>query len=467
MTKPLSNAELREVLGAPGSGELHDHPNPRALLLSEATIHRDALNALVNAADQRDNGEMLASESREFAGHKSSLDLIAAYQAELADSPQLRAGRAMKAAGLKGAYVGREQQTYSPEARHGYFHDLASATLRGDLEARQRLEQHGRQVENGVEYRDLNRTDGTGGAFVPPLWLMDQYISLARAGRVTANLVKQQPLPPGTDSLNIPKVSTGTATAIQTADNAAVQETDLADTTISAGVKTIAGQQDVAIQALEQSPISFDEIIFSDLVADLNTKVNLQVLSGSNGSGQVQGLLGTTGINTVTYTDTTPTVPELYSKLADAVQKVNTGRYLPPDSIVMHPRRWAWFLAALDTQNRPLVVPDASGPMNAVGNANVAAAEGYVGKIMGMDTYVDPSLPITNGAGTNEDAIVVMRASDLLLFESNIKTRVLPDVGSGTLTVRCQVYKYLAFTAARYPASISVVSGSGLSSPAF
>jgi hypothetical protein len=83
---------------------------------------------------------------------------------------------------------------------------------------------------------------------------MNDYIALARAGRPTANLVQNQPLPPGTDSINVPTISTGTATAVQTADNQSVQETDLADASVSAGVKTIAGQQDVAVQLLEQSP---------------------------------------------------------------------------------------------------------------------------------------------------------------------------------------------------------------------
>jgi HK97 family phage major capsid protein len=194
-------------------------------------------------------------------------------------------------------------------------------------------------------------------------------------------LVTNLPLPPGTDSINVPKISTGTTTAIQTADNQSVSETDLADTSVSAGVKTIAGQQDVAIQALEQSPVNFDQIIFADLIADYATKVDVQVLSGSNASGQVKGITGATGINTVAYTDTTPTVAELYSKLADAVQKIHTNRYLRPDVIVMHPRRWAWMLAALDSSNRPLVVPNAQGPTNAIGSFGGVLSEQVVGSI--------------------------------------------------------------------------------------
>src|SRR5204863_28221 len=75
--------------------------------------------------------------------------------------------------------------------------------------------------------------------------------------------------------------------------------------------------------------------------------------------------------------------------------------------------------------------------------------------------------PTTLGAGTNEDVVHVLRASDLLLYESGIRSRVMQEVGSGTLTVRLQIYGYLAFTAARYPASVVEVAGTGLVSPAF
>jgi hypothetical protein len=63
--------------------------------------------------------------------------------------------------------------------------------------------------------------------------------------------------------------------------------------------------------------------------------------------------------------------------------------------------------------------------------------------------------------------VIVMRAADSYLWESAIRTRVLPDVGSGTLTVRLQVYGYLAFTAERQPKSICVIGGTGLAAPTF
>jgi len=51
-----------------------------------------------------------------------------------------------------------------------------------------------------------NRTDGQGGYFVPPLWLVDEFVAYLRAGRTTANLPMQLDLPTGTDSINLPKV---------------------------------------------------------------------------------------------------------------------------------------------------------------------------------------------------------------------------------------------------------------------
>lgn len=360
-----------------------------------------------------------------------------------------------------------ERRTYEPGNGRSYFTDLAKAHILGDGESRQRLNNHAQDVATAQEYRDLTRVDGSGGYFVPPAWLVNQFVELARAGRATANLVTQQQLPAGTDSINVPTLATGTATAIQTADNAVVQETDITDGVVTAPVRTIAGQQDIAIQLLDQSPVNFDEVIFRDLLADYATKLNLQVISGSGASGQVTGIRTQTGTNAVTYTDTTPTVAELYSRIADAVNQVHTNRFLSPTAIVMHPRRWAWFLAALDTSNRPLVVPIANVPNNAMGTFTGLNADGPVGSIMGLPVYADPSIPTNLGAGANEDTIVVFRADDSILWESAPRTRALPDVGSGTLTVRLQVYGYVAFTAGRYAKSISLISGTGLTPPAF
>ena len=219
--------------------------------------------AIVQLADDEARTELNDDEQREFDALTEQIkaldeevtkrgERIAELDAE--EKRAMSAGAAFKKAQIvSAARVTSESRTYEKGNGRSYLADLALAQVKGDPEARARLDRHAIEVATEPEYRDLNRTDTTGGYFVPPAWMMSDYVALARAGRPTANLVTNQPLPAGTDSINIPKVSTGTATAIQTADNASVQETDLADATVSAGVKTIAGQQDVAFRPSSSS----------------------------------------------------------------------------------------------------------------------------------------------------------------------------------------------------------------------
>lgn len=434
--------------------------------------------AIVDLAEEETRQDLSEEEDTEFRGLTEqvkskdsdirSLDeRISELSDEIERDRQVSEGAAAVRRAQARVQVASEARTYDKGNGRSYLQDLMRAQLNldGDGQSMDRLRRHAREVQTDREYRDLDRTDGTGGYFVPPLWLVNQFIELARAGRAYANVVSSQDLPPGTDSINIPKVDSGTATGIQTADNASVQETDLSDNFINAPVRTIAGQQDVAIQLLDQSPVNFDEVIFRDLVADYATKLDLQVISGSGSSGQVTGVRNTSNI--ITITASTATVAGIYPKIADAVQRVETQRFMPPTVIVMHPRRWAFFLAALDTTDRPLVVPDAGNPRNAVATLGVVGSEQVVGQMHGLPVVTDPNLPTTLGTGTNEDVIHVLRASDLLLYESSVRTRVLPEVGSGTLTTRLQVYGYLAFTAGRYPKSVVEIGGAGLAAPSF
>jgi hypothetical protein len=99
--------------------------------------------------------------------------------------------------------------------------------------------------------------------------------------------------------------------------------------------------------------------------------------------------------------------------------------------------------------------------------ANGVVSQQVVGFMHGLPVVTDPNLPTTLGAGTNEDVIHVLRASDLWLFESSLRTRALQETRATTLTVLFQVYGYLAFTAARQPKSIVEIGGTALTPPTF
>jgi HK97 family phage major capsid protein len=452
--------------------------------LGEANKRREGLvearKAIVDVAKQekRDGDTLTADEDMEFRAltdqikeadtEIGDLDTRITELAEEEKRTQAAAAATRRAASVNAQLRVTESRTYERGSKVSYLRDLATSSIMQDAEARTRLERHAEEVRvepEYKEYRDLNRADGSGGAFVPPAWLMGQWIELARAGRPTANLFNTQPLPPGTDSINIPRVLTGTATAIQPNDNDPVQEVDLTDSSLSIPVRTIAGQQDIAIQLLDQSPINFDELVFRDLLADYATKTNLQILTGTGAAGQVMGLNAQTGATAVTITATT--VAGLYSALANATQLIYAARYAAPDVIVMHPRRWAWLVSQLDANTRPLVVPAAQGPNNAIGTFGGLGVQQVVGSIQGLPVVTDPSIPTNRGVGTNEDMVLVLKADDVVLYESGIRTRVLQETLSGTLTVRLQVYGYLAFSAGRYAASLARITGAGLVAPTF
>ena len=91
-----------------------------------------------------------------------------------------------------------------------------------------------------------------------------------------------------------------------------------------------------------------------------------------------------------------------------------------------------------------------------------------VGSLMGLPVLTDASIPITNGAGTNEDVIVVCRASDLILWEDPLMRFTFeqaPSTAPGQ--VRLAVGRFCLFHAGRYPLGISIISGTGLVTPSF
>lgn len=347
--------------------------------------------------------------------------------------------------------------------------DIAVPGRDGADEARRRLAEHADQVRHDplfLERRDLSRTDGSGGYATPPLWLEDQYVELARPHRVFANLCSRQMLPPGTDQINIPKLLSGTTVDVQTADNTPVSNTDITDTFIRAQVQTLAGQQNIALQLIDQSPINFLDIIFNDLLAAHAVKTDTQVLSGTGANGQLLGINYQPGISTVVVGSVD--APGIYKALANSIQTIHTTRYVAPTVVICHPRRFAWLTSLLDSQNRPLVVPYVQGPMNAAAVQTDVAAEGPVGTILGLPIYVDPSITTTasasaSGSGT-EDVMYCMRAQDLMLFESNLRSRVMMEPLAAHLTVMAQVYSYAAFLV-RFPASVVIIEG--LSAPTF
>lgn len=373
--------------------------------------------------------------------------------------------------------IGVEARTYrAPDQRAGdepsFLRDLFLSQVRHDPSAGARLERQAREVE--VEHPAfVQRSMGTGAVagFVPPQYLMELFADYARAARPVANLATSMPLPQRGTALTLTRVTTPTLVASQSAENTTVANQDLDDTLLSVPVVTVAGYVDVSRQSLERAEM-VEAVVLGDLAAAYNSELDRQIIAGSGAAGQHLGLLGTSGTNAITYTTASPTAAGLWPKLADALGKIQSLRYTGATALVMHPNTWAWLMSSLDTTNRPIFDPSAMAwVLNSMSTAS-AEPMSYgapVAMIMGVPVVLSGNVPTNLGAGTNETRIVAADFRDVMLFEEPNAAPMqmrFDEPLSSSLGVRLLAYGYSAFTAGRQPKGVSVISGTGLITPA-
>ena len=414
-------------------------------------------------AEETEKVDALVTESRALDAKIEKFTTQAAADAKVAEMRSSVAAVITPRVG--GTSITREARTYTPEAPVSFVKDVFNAQVRGDYAAQERLARHTR--EESIERRDVDTSNFAG--LVVPQYLVELAAPFARAGRPTADFAtSKHTLPPAGMSLEISRMTTGTSTAIQETQNTAVSETDADDTLLSIPVRTIAGQQDLSRQAIERGT-GIDTFVVADLIRSWHTTLDNQVLNGTGSNGQFKGIQNSGG-NAVTFTATTPTVALLYPKLADAIQKIQSNVFETPTHWIMHPRRLAFLLAAVDGSNRPLVVPTAGGPTNAV--ATGAGAAGYANSgysMMGLPIIADANVVTNLGAATNQDQIYCVAAPEMHLWEQPGSPFALSfdATGASSLTIKSVVYGFGAFSAERYPLAASIISGTGLVAPTF
>ena len=361
--------------------------------------------------------------------------------------------------------VTNEPNTYSEHNRSvSFFGDLYNMQYNNDIEASDRIRRH--RQEMNIEHRDGTTANYAG--LVVPQYLTQLAAELSRAGRPFADQCTSLPLPDQGMTINLSRVTTGSSAAMQAAENNAVSETDIDDTLLTVDVRTIASGQQISRQAVDRGT-GIDALIAADMMGALATVLEDQVLNGSGSSGNMLGLSNISGINSVTYTDGSPTGAELYSKIVDGIQQINSNRFAGADLIVMHPRRLAFLQAETDGNGRPLVVPTQHVPQNAMGTGPIAGYGVTGASVAGLPVVTSGKISTGAGSGGNEDVIFIVRRADCLLFEDNTQpVMVRMDQTAGlNLTVTLVAYQYACFIGGRYPASISMISGTGLVAPSF
>lgn len=414
---------------------------------SEIVAQRAAVDAEIEALRKR---------VEELEAEKRSDDAIQGLLSDV--TPAAPSGSS-----ARGQVIERENPVYRKgDTEVSYFRDLFNSRHTGDQSAIQRMA--------ASQERAVSSTAGSGGEMAPPLWLVQDFVALARAARVTADQIPTETLPGGVSSINVPKITAGSTVGVTQTQNTTITEGTVTTTSISSGVSEITGKQTVSIALLRQSGISLDSIIIGDLAAAYATKLDTQIISGANANGELRGLV--TAGTTVTYTSAAPAVVSttaansFYLKILSAQAAMSGARFMPADKIIMHPRRWAWVLGALDSSNRPLVVPN--GPaFNQVAEGSGFVSEGLAGSLLGLPVFVDPNVPTNIGVATNQDYVFVLRTADLHLWESAVETASFDATYAASNSILYRVLGFAAFIPDRHQASVQVISGTGLTAPAF
>lgn len=291
----------------------------------------------------------------------------------------------------------RDPGHYTRSSRNSFFGDM-HLSRQGDEAAARRLAEHNRALSTG--------TNGPG--LVPPHWLTEEFEQLARQGRRLADAVRRIPLGNDPRPITMPKQTVGTDAVVaeQATENTSVGSADAYDSdTTTVTPKPTAGMQIVSRQMLDMSNPAVDQLIYADLLAVYNDKLEAKVGTA---------LITAAGAATVTFASEATNwdvagVPS--DSVIDLAIAVRNARKLPGDILAMRVNRYGEFLKLKDGSGRPLIPLDTAGPQNVIGVGSVAVD----GRIAGLGVIATDAL----GSGYPE-SYLVLRASDTILFESDV-----------------------------------------------
>lgn len=315
----------------------------------------------------------------------------------------------------------RDPGHYRQDGRHGFFADLFAARSLQDGDAIRRLTEHNRALDMATE----------GPGVIPPVWMASEFAELARQQRRVAAAVRNIPLTSAAP-ISMPKQTAGTDAVVleQALENNPTTFTDAWDS----GVDTVsplatAGGQKVSRQMLDSGNPAVDALIYSDLIAAYNTKVEAKV---------VAAMVTSAGAATVTYAteaafNTALGNLAVSDDIITTATAVRSARKLPADVLVSGVTRYGSLLKMKDGSGRPLIPTDSGGPMNVIGTGSVAVD----GRIHGLGVLA------SDGITSYPESILVARASDTILFESPT-LRFRYEEPDGPEIIRLGIWAYTA-----------------------
>lgn len=356
------------------------------------------------------------------------------------------------------ARVTSEEATYHEKSSNNFLADAMAAEFGGSYDARERISRYQRE---SLETRD----SGTGNfaGLVVPQYLVDSFAGLRRAGRPILDISVNSALPAQGMTLNIGRLTTGITSFVQASENSAPTESNPDDTLLTINVNTVASMFDLSKQAVLRGT-GIENQLLGDAVRSYQTKIDALAINGSGSSGEHRGILNTSGINATTYTDASPTYAEFFPKLVKAITDISSNFFGSAKYIGMHPSFASVLLRSLDGSSRPQFTSNLGNPQNAAGSFVRPGYDLGGFQILGIPVVLDANIPTNLGAGGDETAVIVGDFDESYIFEDNSGTPLFvrfeqPD---GNVAIRTVVFGFSAYTAGKYPAAFSAITGTGM-----
>jgi HK97 family phage major capsid protein len=340
-------------------------------------LHADRAADIVATAE-RDGRDLLASELRDVRRHTAASQALSTA-IRRAEIEQIRAAQATSVRAVAG-YQSTDDATWLPSMR------------------------------TWQSWQAETRAVGSGSnAFVPD----------ANANiywdRLRARSVVLAASPIVLDTINtalvVPKVS-GSATVGPVSENTEITGSDPTLTGITLAPKKFAALVRASNEALEDSTPQLRAVIADDLIREMSTYLDAQMLIGTGADGQIKGLANTTGA-TAQAINATPTLDHF----ADAIAALEASNGdLTRAAFFIAPRTWARLRKQATTTGEYIL--SAGDPTQATRPS-----------VFGVPVFTSSNIPVnlTVGQSTNNSLGILADMSQVLVGR-RLDTEILMDM---------------------------------------
>jgi hypothetical protein len=292
----------------------------------------------------------------------------------------------------------------------------------------------------GEQRTALSTAVGFSGELVVPQWLTELTPIYRPTLCSVRTQISQHPLAPYGMVVQIPNLTGASGVGVQV-QLQGVTETNpttgfLANGSapfFTANVSPLSGKITVSAQAFERGgddAVTFDELIFRQLKADLEEVQNTQAIAAI--------LLSLAG----TVTDSSSLTTTLFwGDLATAKQDISTasGVRAVASHIFASSDVVNWLQQQVDSEGRPIFTPDLPEVAAAHGTPELDANTGFV--LQGCGLYVDDDIP----TASTYPQVIVSRAADVLGFEGVPIPAVFSQTEAGHLSYVVTLRSYCAY----------------------